>query len=150
MSTKSKHSDGRTDGSHTEPGLRGGQSPSGPLKPFRSKARTWLPLLRELLAYFSFFFLRESGSEVFRQDVIYVSVFQRHPTCKRKREREEGGKANIKTNLTRDRFLSLRLKNVYCSSYLLSPPALWHHYGALSSTLFSNDPNPGDPADVCL
>lgn len=147
MSTKSKHS-GWRDGSHTEPGLRGGQSPSGPLKPLKSKAQTWLPLLRELLAYFSLFFLRESGSEVFRQDIIYVSVFQRHPMCKR--EREEGGKANIKTNLTRDRFLSLRLKNVYCSSYLLSPPALWHHYGALSSTLFSNDPNPGDPADVCL
>lgn len=88
MSTKSKHS-GWTDGSHTEPGLRGGQSPSGPLKPLRSKAQTWLPLLRELLAYFSLFFLRESGSEVFRQGIIYVSVFQRHPMCKRERERKE-------------------------------------------------------------
>lgn len=42
-----------------------------------------------LLAYFSLVFLMESGSEMFRQDIIYVSEFQRHPTCKRERKEEK-------------------------------------------------------------
>lgn len=46
---------------------------------------------------------------MFRQEIIYVSVFQRHSMCKREEER---GKANIKTNLTQDGFFSLRLKLV--------------------------------------
>lgn len=35
------------------------------------------------------FLLMESGSEMFRQDIIYVSEFQRHPTCKRERKEEK-------------------------------------------------------------
>lgn len=113
MSTENKPSG--TDASHTEPGLIGGQSPPRPLKHLRFKAQTWLPLFWEFLASFSLFFLMESSSEMFRQEIIYVSAFQRHSTCKRER-----GKANIKTNLAQDRFFSLRLKNVYCSSSPLS------------------------------
>lgn len=47
------------------------------------------------------FFLTESGAEMFRQEIIYVSIFQRHFIVWKKKGR---GKANIKTNLTWDEF----------------------------------------------
>lgn len=67
------------------------------------------------------FFLTESGSQTFRQEIIYVSIFQRHFIVWG-RERGKGRSQYKNKSVSRwIFFFFLRLKSVYCSSHPFSP-----------------------------
>lgn len=73
------------DGSHTGPGPVDGQPPPRSLEAPRIQSTNcgWLFSGNPYFSLFSFWL--ESSSEMFRQEIIYVSVFQRHSMCKRER-----------------------------------------------------------------
>lgn len=68
------------------------------------------------------FFLIESGSQTFRQEIIYVSIFQRHFIVWG-RERGKGRSQYKNKSVSRWIFFFFfwRLKSVYCSSRPFSP-----------------------------
>lgn len=100
--------------------------------------------------FLSFFCLMESGSERFSQKTIYVSIFQRHFMCNRERWKRKS------QNLNKSNLVFLRgsfppeIKKCLLFFIFLLLPALQCESGALSNIIFSNDPNPGDPAGVWL
>lgn len=90
----------------------------GPSDPGKSYVVLFF-LQEPALILFIPFFLVGSGSEMFRQEIIYVSIFQRHFIVW---ERERGKrKSQYKNKSNLRSIFFLRLKNVYCSSYPFSP-----------------------------